>query len=77
MRYVELFRANGIDAWVDESGINASSEWAEQIVHAITECDVFILFLSKTSVESENVRKEIGVAASLNKKMIIKKLSMM
>ncbi|MDB4329310.1 TIR domain-containing protein, partial [Akkermansiaceae bacterium] len=64
------FRANGIDAWVDESGINASSEWAEQIVHAITECDVFILFLSKTSVESENVRKEIGVAASLNKKIL-------
>lgn len=70
MRHAELFRANGIDAWVDESGINASSEWAEQIVHAITECDVFILFLSKTSVESENVRKEIGVAASLNKKIL-------
>jgi curli biogenesis system outer membrane secretion channel CsgG len=70
MRCVELFRVNGIDAWVDESGINASSEWAEQIVHAITECDVFILFLSKTSVESENVRKEIGVAASLNKKIL-------
>jgi TolB-like protein len=70
MCYVELFRANGINAWIDESGINASGEWAEQIVHAITDCDVFILFLSKTSVESENVRKEIGVAASLNKKIL-------
>ncbi|MDB4723027.1 TIR domain-containing protein [Akkermansiaceae bacterium] len=70
MPYVELFRANGMDVWMDESGINASSEWAEQIVHAITECDVFILFLSDTSVASENVRKEIGVAASLNKKLL-------
>lgn len=70
LQNVNLFRANGLDAWIDESGINASSEWAEQIVHAITECDVFILFLSKTSVSSENVRKEIGVAASLGKKIL-------
>ena len=70
LRHVSLFRANGLDAWIDESGINASSEWAEQIVHAITECDVFVLFLSKTSVASENVRKEIGVAASLGKKIL-------
>ena len=70
LRHVTLFRANGLDTWIDESGINASSEWAEQIVQAITECDVFILFLSKNSVESENVRKEIGVAASLGKKIL-------
>jgi TolB-like protein len=70
LQHVNFFRANGLDTWIDESGINASSEWAEQIVHAITECDVFILFLSKTSVVSENVRKEIGVAASLGKKIL-------
>jgi len=70
MQHVSLFRENGLNVWIDESGINASSEWAEQIVNAITECDVFILFLSRTSIASENVRKEIGVAASLGKKIL-------
>lgn len=70
MLYVELLRKYGLDVWIDESGINASSEWAEQIVNAITDCDVFILFLSETSVASENVRKEIGVAASQKKKIL-------
>ena len=70
LQHVSIFRKNGLDVWIDESGINASSEWAEQIVNAITECDVFILFLSRTSIASENVRKEIGVAASLGKKIL-------
>lgn len=68
--YLNLFSANDLDVWIDQSGINASTEWAEQIVSAITDCDVFILFLSKTSVESENVRKEIGVATTLGKKVL-------
>ena len=70
MPYVTLMRQNGLDVWMDESSINASAEWAGQIVNAITACDVFVLFLSETSVESENVRKEIGLAASLNRKIL-------
>ena len=70
MSHVSSFRANGLDVWIDESGIDASNDWAEQIVGGITACDVFVLFLSKTSIESENVRKEIGVAASLGKRIL-------
>ena len=70
MRYVDLLRHYGVDVWIDESGINASSDWAEQIVHGITHCDIFIVFLSGSSINSENVRKEIGLAASMHKKIL-------
>lgn len=70
MRYVNLLRNYGVDVWIDESGINASSDWAEQIVHGITHCDIFIVFLSASSTNSENVRKEIGLAASMHKKIL-------
>lgn len=70
MRYVNLLRDYGVDVWIDESGINASSDWAEQIVKGITNCDIFIVFLSGSSTNSENVRKEIGLAASMHKKIL-------
>lgn len=70
LEFVGLFRANGIDVWMDESSINASSVWAEQIVKAIDDCDLFVLFLSRSSVASENVSKELGYAGGTNKKIL-------
>lgn len=67
---VELFRANGVEVWMDETSINASSVWAEQIVKAIDDCDLFVLFLSPSSVSSENVSKELGYAGGTNKRIL-------
>lgn len=70
LNLVELFRANGVEVWIDESSINASSVWAEQIVKAIDNCDLFVLFLSPSSVSSENVSKEVGYAGGTNKRIL-------
>jgi TolB-like protein len=70
LEFVELFRANGIEVWMDETSINASSVWAEQIVKAIDDCDLFVLFLSPSSVSSENVSKEVGYAGGTNKRIL-------
>jgi hypothetical protein len=68
--YADLFRKNGLDVWIDDSSINASSLWAEQIVKAITDCDLFVLFISKAAVASDNVNKELGYAGGIGKRVL-------
>jgi hypothetical protein len=61
--YPELtwLRESGFNIWYDE-GIEAGSEWREELAKAIEAARLVIYFVTHDSVQSENCRKEINFA---------------
>ncbi len=51
----------GFNIWYDE-GIEAGSEWREEIANAITNTCLFLYFVTPESARSENCRKEVNLA---------------
>ena len=51
----------GFNIWYDE-GIEAGSEWREEIANAITNTCLFLYFVTPDSARSENCRKEVNLA---------------
>ena len=56
----------GYHVWYDE-GIEASSEWPEEIANAVIGCSVFLVFISPRSTASVNCRNEINLALNEDK----------
>jgi formylglycine-generating enzyme required for sulfatase activity len=66
--YPELTQLNdaGFNIWYDE-GVDASSEWPEEIAKAVIGCAVFIVFVSPRATQSVNCRNEINLALNKSK----------
>jgi adenylate cyclase len=62
---VERLRADGMDVWIDQRGIEAATSWSGEIADAIRVTKAFVLLLSAASTESPNVKKELGVATEV------------
>ena len=61
-RVLELaarLRAAGMSLWIDQSGIDAASQWSEQIVNALESAKVLLLMVTESAVHSHNVAKEV------------------
>ena len=56
----------GYKVWYDE-GIEASSEWPEEIANTLIGCKVFLVFISPRSTASVNCRNEINLALNEGK----------
>lgn len=67
---VNLLKSKGVDVWFDQLDIELGGRWDEQIEMALEEATSFLLFMSKTSLESSNVMDEISIAISDGKKLI-------
>ena len=52
-------RAAGVALWIDQGGIDAASQWSEQIVNALEGAKVLLLMVTESSVHSHNVAKEV------------------
>ncbi len=52
-------RAAGVSLWIDQSGIDAASQWSEQIVNALESAKVLLLMVTESAVHSHNVAKEV------------------
>jgi hypothetical protein len=61
---------HGIGCWKAPEDIPAGVSWEEEIVEAITRCSVFILVWSKASQSSEQTKRELALACSLEKVII-------
>jgi hypothetical protein len=59
----ERLRAVGMDVWIDQHGLEAATSWSKEIVEAIESSQVFIILLSRSSLLSENVVKELSIAS--------------
>ncbi len=55
---------NGIEVWIDQSGIRGGEAWSKAIVEGINNCDAFLSVLSPNSTASRNVTKELSIADS-------------
>lgn len=60
---------NEIKVWYDD-GIKPGDEWPEVIGNRITNCQLVIIMLSHNAILSANVRREITMAISEDKKII-------
>lgn len=56
---VAKLRAAGVSLWIDQGGIDAASQWSEQIVNALESAKALLLLVSDSSVHSHNVAKEV------------------
>ena len=56
--------------WYDE-GIEPGNEWPEEVGKALTGCQLFLVFMSPSAMESRNVRNEINFASGANKGIMV------
>jgi hypothetical protein len=56
--------------WYDE-GIEPGNEWPEEVGKALTGCELFLVFMSPSAMDSRNVRNEINFASSENKSVMV------
>jgi len=73
-QFVDTLRSrlesSGIPVWVDRADIQGGSKWRSEIVKAIEEADAFVIVLSRHSIQSDNVRKELDVAEGFKARVI-------
>ncbi len=60
----------GISAWFDKESIEVADHWRTSIAEGIRDCKVFILVLSPDAVQSVNIRKEVDLAETHNKRIV-------
>lgn len=66
---IKRFYDANYHVWYDE-GIAPGNEWADEIERALSNCALFVVFLTKASVDSENVADEINLAIDEKKPAI-------
>ncbi len=66
----DQLRTNGLTVWVDQHGIFGAEHWATEIVEGISSCSTFLVLLSPSSTESENVLKELTLAFEKQKRIL-------
>ena len=58
---ITYLKDQGFNIWYDE-GIEPGSVWREEIAHALTECQVFLFFITPESTRSSHCLKEVNFA---------------
>lgn len=66
---IERFHDDGYNIWYDE-GIVSGKGWQGEVENALLKSSLFVVFISRKSVASDNVRKEIFLASSADIPMI-------
>ena len=61
-RLADLLTNYGIKAWIDESEIKIGDSLIEKIRSGLDYMDYLVVLISKNSVESEWVKKELDIA---------------
>ncbi len=69
-----MLHENGISCWIAPENVEAGEDFAPAIVEAINSCEIFLLIFTGESMASEHVRKEVGLATDLGKKIIALKI---
>ena len=69
--YPELVRLReaGFNLWYDE-GISPGSTWRDEVALALTQCSLFLFFVTPRSVASANCQQELNFSLSRERKMV-------
>jgi TolB-like protein len=62
-------REQGFNVWYDE-GISPGQTWRDEVALALTQCKVFLYFVSPRSVASSNCLKEVNFCLSRERKIL-------
>ncbi len=68
---VENLEQHGIKCWIAPRDVTPGSQYADEIVGAINDAQVFVLVLSEHSVTSPHVGRELERAASKRRRIIV------
>lgn len=60
----------GFDIWLDQIDIPTGSRWDDEIEKALETSDTFLIVLSPESIQSQNVKDEIGYAIDAGKQIL-------
>src|SRR5512138_2944121 len=63
-------KAAGYDVWLDQLDIPTGTRWDDQIETALETCTTFMIILSPESMQSQNVKDEIGYAIDAGKNIL-------
>lgn len=63
-------KAAGYDVWLDQLDIPTGTRWDDQIETALESCTTFMIILSPQSMQSQNVKDEIGYAIDSGKHIL-------
>lgn len=67
---VKELQGMGANVWIDQLGIGLGENWDNAIEEALEKSETFMLILSPTSVESQNVQDEVSIAINTKKKLV-------
>ncbi len=67
---VERLREAGVTYWLDEGNIQGATLWGKEIVEAIRNAKVLVLFATEASFKSKNVAKEVAIASEWEKPIL-------
>jgi hypothetical protein len=67
---VQRLRSAGVAVWIDHGGIDGAQRWGEEIVNAIEDCKTVLVMVSRTSMRSENIAKEVSIASDGGKRLL-------
>ncbi len=70
MPLADRLQAAGASVWIDQRGIDPASLWFQEIVEAIDRCTILLLIASPASFASDNVVKELALAAARKKPIL-------
>jgi hypothetical protein len=70
LELAQELKASGFRVWFDQLDIPKGSRWDDEIEKALSQCEIFLVILTKQSIESHNVKDEVGYAIDSNKRIL-------
>ena len=70
VRLAKDLKSAGYDVWLDQLDIPTGARWDDEIEKALETCTTFMVILSPESMQSQNVKDEIGYAIDAGKNIL-------
>jgi hypothetical protein len=70
VRLAKDLKSAGFDVWLDQLDIPTGARWDDEVEIALDLCKTFVIVLSPESLQSQNVKDEIGFAIDSGKEIL-------
>lgn len=70
VRLAKDLKSAGYDVWLDQLDIPTGARWDDEIEKALESCKTFMIIVSPESMQSQNVKDEIGYAIDSGKNIL-------
>jgi len=70
VRLARDLRAAGFDIWLDQLDIRTGARWDDEVEKALEKSTTFLIVLTPESIQSQNVKDEIGYAIDAGKHIL-------